>query len=127
MAPPPKKSSRQKKHLDKVRQDESYPAPADDKMAAFAGEGVGEEQPGFLAGCSYGKVGAQGWAIDNPNMPQLSMRRPPDDTNYAWLPLARRVDIDRVFRVIQESRWFTSVTPCGSLGESLKHQPWAHM
>jgi len=76
-APAPKKSKRQQKHVDKVRQDELYPAPADDKMAAFADEGVGEKQPGFLVGCSYGMVGAQGWAINNQNMPQVSMR-PPD-------------------------------------------------
>ena len=36
VAPPPKSSTRQMAHLDKVRQGEFYPAPADDKMAAFA-------------------------------------------------------------------------------------------
>ena len=87
MAPPPKKSKRQQTHKDKVKPHEFYPAPADDKMDAFAGEG--EEQPGLLVGCSYGRVGAEGWAIDTPNMPQLSMEES-KDTNYAWWPLARR-------------------------------------
>ena len=125
-APPPKSSKRQMTHLDTVRKDEFYPAPADDKMAAFAGED--QQQPGFLAGCSYGKVGAELWDSNNPNMPQLSMlTTSPATTNYAWLPLARRVDIDRVFRVIKDSGWFTSYECCGSLNMSLKHQPWAHM
>ncbi|MCP4239079.1 MAG: hypothetical protein GY772_00790, partial [bacterium] len=119
----PRKSARQNRHLDTVQRDELYPAPADPVMHAFRGD---SERPGFLAGCSYGQM--QGLRPDSPRMPQLDGGRDiADDSNYAWAPLARRVDIDRIFRVILDSEWFTSVGPCGSLGQRWKINPWSHM
>ena len=37
-----------------------------------------------------------------------------EDDKYAWVGLARRVDIDRVFRVIKDSSWFQIVEAVGS-------------
>ena len=111
---------------DKTRKGELYPGPDDDMMPTFAGE---QERPGFLAGCSYGKVGTNEWEPQHACMPQLHLAfdEDVDSSNYAWVPLARRVDIDRVYRVIKDSNWFQEVEATGDSNQVFKKIPWTHM
>lgn len=117
-APPPKKSKRMNASYDKVLPGELYPAPNDEIMRSLQEL----EVPGFLAGTSY-KLD-----VGDADLPNLTLLHPESDsTNYTWLPLARRVDIDRVYRAVEQSGFFETVVPCGSLNMPLKINPWSHM
>ena len=109
-----------------MRPGELYRAPNDPNMPKFAGN-CDHEQSGFLAGCSYGKIGDNNWSSKNKHIPQLEMVAQDDGSNYAWLPLATRVDIDRVYRVVVDSQWFAGVCQVGSHKKQLKQNPWSHM
>ena len=48
-------------------------------------------------------------------------------TGQPWMPLARRVDLDRVLPLMLESCCFKDVQPTGSNGHLYKVDPWNHM
>ena len=98
---------------------ELYTAPDDDMMLAFAGK---REHPGLLAGCSHGKVGANEWNCFHERIPQLSIDFTPF-RDYEWAPLARRVDIDKVYQVIEDSKWFEGVEAVSFAD----FNPWSQM
>ena len=66
------------------------------------------------------KVGANGWTSKHERIPQLRLVGKGDDSNYAWLPLSTRADIDRVRRVVDDSGWFDDVSPVGSHNKKVK-------
>lgn len=121
-APAPKKSKRIGTSNDAVQPGELYPAPDDEIMRSLRGE----EVPSFLASTTY-KIGKID--IEPADLPKLQRKALNEavESNYAWLPLARRVDIDRVFASVDRSAIFDTVQPCGSLGQALKINPWSHM
>ena len=95
--------------VDQVKEGELYPAPNDEMMPS-------------LAGCSHGKVGASNWRPRDAHMPQLELAPGEfdEDDKYAWVGLARRVDIDRVFQLIKDSNWFQTVEAMGSFKQTYK-------
>ncbi len=51
-----------------------------------------------------------------------------ENASYVWMPLARRVDLDRVFHAMMEHpQMFENVRPTGEGGFLYKNNPWAHM
>ena len=108
------------RNLDAKQDGDLYAGPADswNKVLSQA-----LEEPGVLAGFSTQE-----------NLPDLRGGILHDTAvPYAYVPLARRIDIDRVYRVLRESRFFHSVAPWGGRGSPdegrgcFKTEPWAHL
>jgi len=55
-----------------------------------------KEHPGVLAGCSV-----------NVDLPQLHHGQPIPRDGYVWIPLARRMNLDRLYRSLVASDDFT--------------------
>ena len=114
----PKKSNRCNKDLDTIKPDEAYRAPSDPHMDLLR---AAIEEPSVLAGFS-----------STSNLPVLEGGKMEQGTSYAWVPLARRLDNDRLYRAMRESGFFQDVWPWGTyFGDGkptiYKIEPWAHM
>ena len=103
---------------------EKYNAPADEWIEL---QRSACEEPGVLAGFSH-----------RVNLPSLRGALPLKGssaqgilTGYTFVPLVRRVDMDRVFRATRESGLFHRVYPYGTgkndAEKVYKEKPWCHL
>ena len=103
---------------------EMYKAPSDDWLKR---QRRACEEPGVLAGFSHAT-----------NLPKLTGMLPLRGvsqrgihTGYVFVPLVRRVDLDRVYRAIRESGLFYRVYPYGTGRDEAenvyKESPWSHL
>ena len=103
---------------------EKYKAPKDDWLER---QRLATEEPGVLAGFSHVK-----------NLPKLTGTLPLRGvselglhTGYVFVPLVRRVDLDRVYRATRESGFFHRVYPYGTGKKGAetvyKERPWSHL
>jgi hypothetical protein len=89
--------------MDSAGAGDHYAAPADDVLRQLRC-GTDSELHGFLAGSSV--------VMNLPKLKYLLDNK--SDSNYAWAPLARRLDIDRVHGNIKASGRFLKVVPFGT-------------
>lgn len=99
--------------VDSVAEGQLYPGPADPHMKLLQ---QSVEEPGVLAGSSA-----------KFNLPNIKCTSWQIVGGYIWIPLARRVDLDRVHRQIIACGLFRDVRPVGSAGGPFKERPWGHM
>ena len=103
---------------------EMYKAPSDDWLER---QRRAREEPGLLAGFSHVT-----------NLPKLTGTLPLRGTSeqglhtgYVFVPLVRRVDMDRVYRAARESGLFYHVYPYGTgknnAEKVYKETPWSHL
>ena len=76
-------------------------------------------------------LGLAGFVAANPEdpqtLPRLHVRRSELTGDYNFLPLAKRVDLDRSFGLMGCSPEWSQVPPKGDRGTRYKVNPWAHM
>ena len=76
-------------------------------------------------------LGLAGFVAANPEdpqtLPRLHVRRSELPGDYNFLPLAKRVDLDRLFGLMRCSPEWSQVSPKGDRGTGYKVNPWSHM
>ena len=77
------------------------------------------------------ELGIAGFAAaipeDPSSLPYLVVKRPDLEGEYNLLPLAKRVDLDRLYGTMKCSPEWEGVSPKGDRGTKYKEKPWYHM